>query len=253
MLLEEPETLDAELLQEEEAEAKAEAQRARPGLTMFTDGPRMEDGAAGKNGQTWEGIKRHMGCSQETCDAECAALARALESVRGGFVSEQVTIFTDAQAAIRRMASEEPGPGQQYANKARKHIATLPRARPGITIEIRWCPAHKGRADNEKAREWAKTSAEKPGIRGVEYPGPLLRSLANLKWEISEKKWTEARSWAGGRIFKAKYRMPTSQKPDGAVADSSKRFASRFYQLKTGHARTGQYLHYTKVRPDAQC
>jgi len=38
VLLEEPETLDAELLQEEEAEAKAAAEVTRPGLTMFTDG-----------------------------------------------------------------------------------------------------------------------------------------------------------------------------------------------------------------------
>jgi len=38
VLLEEPETLDARLLQEEEAEAKTEAERSRPGLTMFTDG-----------------------------------------------------------------------------------------------------------------------------------------------------------------------------------------------------------------------
>jgi len=38
VLLEEPETLDAELLQEEEAEAKAEAEKKRLGLVMFTDG-----------------------------------------------------------------------------------------------------------------------------------------------------------------------------------------------------------------------
>jgi len=38
VLLEEPETLDAELLQEEEAEAKATAEGTRPGLTMLTDG-----------------------------------------------------------------------------------------------------------------------------------------------------------------------------------------------------------------------
>jgi len=37
------------------------------------------------------------------------------------------------------------------------------------------------------------------------------------------------------------------------VADSTKRLASRYYQLKTGHARTGQYLQWAKVRPDAQC
>jgi len=151
------------------------------------------------------------------------------------------------------MADDEPGPGQKYAIKARRHIAALRRARPGITIEIRWCPAHKGIAGNEKADEWAKTAAEKPGARGVECPGLLPRSLANLKREISEKKWTEAQAWAGRRTSKAKYRMPKSQKPDGAVANSNKRLASRYRQLKTGHARTRQYLHWAKVRPDAQC
>jgi Zn finger protein HypA/HybF involved in hydrogenase expression len=53
---------------------------------------------------------------------------------------------------------------------------------------------------------------------------PLPRSLAHLKREISEKKWVEARQWA-----------------------------ARFYQLKTGHCLTGQYLHWTKNRPSAQC
>jgi len=225
---------------------------------MFTDGSRLDNGATGyavvwKNGQTWEGIKAHMGHNQEAYDAECAALAHALESASRRYIPERVTIFTDAQAAIRRMASDEPGPGQQYAIQARKAIATLRRARPGITIEIRWCPAHKGIAGNEKADEWAKMAAEKPGTRGVEYLAPLPRSLANLKREISEKKWAEARAWAGGRTSKAKYRMPKSQKPEGVVASTTKRLASRFYQLKTGHARTGQYLQWAKARPTAEC
>jgi len=59
-----------------------------------------------------------MGYNQEAYDMECTALACALESVLGGYVPEQVTIFSDAQAAIRRMASHEPGPGQQYACQA---------------------------------------------------------------------------------------------------------------------------------------
>jgi len=70
------------------------------------------------------------------------------------------------QAAIKRMASEEPGPGQMYATQARKHIATLRRAGLDITIEIRWCPAHKGVPGNEKADEWAKLAAEEPDSRG---------------------------------------------------------------------------------------
>jgi len=90
-------------------------------------------------------IKTHMGYNQEAFDAECAALARALESAsRRNTTPERVTIFTDAQAAIRRMASDEPGPSQTYALQARKHVAALRKARPGIIIEIRWCPAHKG-------------------------------------------------------------------------------------------------------------
>jgi len=75
---------------------------------------------------------------------------------------ERVTIFTDAQAAIRRMASDEPGPGQQYALQARKHINTLRRARPGIVIEICWGTAHKGIAGNERADEWVPRRSQTP-------------------------------------------------------------------------------------------
>jgi len=61
-----------------------EAEKARPRLTMFTDGSRMEDGAASyavvwRKGESWAGIKTHMGHNQEAYDAECAALARVLE------------------------------------------------------------------------------------------------------------------------------------------------------------------------------
>ena len=68
---------------------------------------------------------------------------------------------------------------------------------------------------------------------------PLPRSLANIKHEITEKKWVEAQQWAGGRTSKKKYKMPKSQRPDGTVAGSTKRLASRFYQLMTGHCRMG--------------
>ena len=114
-----------------------------------------------------------------------------------------------------------------------------------------------------EADEWAKVAAEEPDTLGVEWlnysdrmearPMPLPRSLANLKREISEKRWVEARRWAGGRTSKKKYKMPESHKPGSVIAESTKRLASRYYQLKTGHAHTGQHLHWAKVRPTAQC
>jgi len=79
----------------------------------------------------------HMDNNQEAYDTECATLAHALElAAQWRTTPERVTIISDAQAAIRRMVSDEPDPGQQYALQARKHIATLCRASKGIAIEI---------------------------------------------------------------------------------------------------------------------
>ena len=91
---------------------------------------------------------------------------------------ERVTISTDAQAAIRRMASEELGPNQVYALQANEYIAVMRRARPDITNEIRRCPPHKGVTGNEKADEWAKLAAEEPDAQGVEQRGYLDQAEA---------------------------------------------------------------------------
>ena len=77
---------------------------------------------------------------------------------------------------------------------------------------------------------------------------PLETSSVRSRTRSGQK-----RGEAGGRTSKQKYKMPGSHKPDGTVAESTKRLDSRFYQLKAGHCRTGQYLHWAKKRPDPQC
>jgi len=139
----------------------------------------------------------------------------------------------------------------------------LRRARQDTIVEILWCPAHSGVPGNEKADEGAKLPAKETDVRGVEWLGysdraeahamPLPGSLAHLKREISEKKWAEAYQLAGGRPSREKDKMQSRQKPDGTVAGSSKRLASMFYQLKTGHCLTGKYLRWTKNWLTAQC
>jgi len=63
------------------------------------------------------------GLGPEAYDAECA---RALQvAAARNHTLGLVTILTDCQAAIGRMVSDEPGPGQKYALEARWHIATL--------------------------------------------------------------------------------------------------------------------------------
>ena len=84
---------------------------------------------------------------------------------------------------------------------------------------------------------------------------PLPRSFANVK-RFSEQKWAEAKGWARKQLARTgnrKYRPCEKQKPDPTVAKANKRLASRFYQFKTGHFLTGQYLAWTTRRPDATC
>ena len=61
-------------------------------------------------------------------DAECAAIARLLETAAlQPLAHEPITIRGGTQAAIRMIGSDEPGPGQRYALEARKHVATIRR------------------------------------------------------------------------------------------------------------------------------
>jgi hypothetical protein len=178
-------------------------------------------------------------------------------------IPERVTVFKDAQAAIQHTSSEEPGPGQGYAIQARKWITALRKAGPDIIIEVRWWPAHQGVVGNEEADKWARLAAKEPDTHGVEWLGfadrygrrsmPLPGSLANIKREISQKKWAEVQSWAEGRITSKKYRLPREQRPNRVVERCPKRLASRFYQLKTGHCLTGQYLKWSKSCSTAGC
>jgi len=72
-----------------------------------------------------------------------------------------------------------------------------------MTIEIRWCPSQTRRP---MCGPYLRRG--EPDARGVECLGysdrvearamPLPKSRAHLKREISEKKWAEARQWAGG-------------------------------------------------------
>jgi len=52
----------------------------------------------------------------------------------------------------------------------------------------------------------------------------------------------EPQQWARGQTSSKKYRMPSRQKHDIAVAGSSKMLALRFYQLEMGNCFAGQYL-----------
>jgi len=264
----EEETIHAEIVVDERKKAMEEAVRARDGVTLWTDGSRTEDGACGyavvwrKKGEVWKGHQVHLGYNQEAYDAECAAIVRALRVGRDRRKQQRIskiTIFTDAQAAIKRMQTLDVGPGQIYALQARRILAEI-----DCPVDIRWCPAHEGITGNEKADEWAKVAAGQPETHGVEWLTVDNRprrmppvSLACLSRQVAEKKWKEAKDWAYSRIsnpsYNVKCRRWRKDRPDPAPAKARKGIASRYYQLKTGHALTGMYLKWIGSREDDTC
>jgi len=88
--------------------------------------------------------------------------------------------------ASENAATETPVPDRIYtrvlmsreslSTSSQTHRAPPCHARRCPVIEVRWCLAHKGVAGNEKADEWAKIGAEKPGTRGVEWPNFPVRT-----------------------------------------------------------------------------
>ena len=199
------------------------------------------------------GYQTHMGYNQEVYDAERAALARALETVaRAQPAPERITIFTDARAAIRRMWSEEPSPGQRYA-PGKKVCSGAAEGQTGHQHRDPVVPCAQGHSRKREGGPVGETRGRGArhkwsGVAGLLGSSEaremtLPRSLAHLKREITEKKCEEARKWAGSRTSGQKYRTPKSRRPDGKIAGSTKRLASRACQLKSRHARTRQYLH----------
>jgi len=57
---------------------------------------------------------------------------------------------------------------------------------------------------------------------------PPPRSLADLRREIAEKKWVEARSWAEEQVGGKKYGLPKCQRPNRAVQRAPKRQSTRW-------------------------
>ena len=102
-----------------------------------------------------------LGSQASPFDAEVAALVRAIEicaldAERG----RQFRIFTDSQAAVQRLQSDRPGPGQALARRGIR-IARLGIIDRGAEVRIEWIPGQCGVQGNELADSCARDEAAK--------------------------------------------------------------------------------------------
>ena len=94
-------------------------------------------------------------------DAELQALVRAVEicaldAERGA----SFRIFTDSQAAMQRLQSDKPGPGQALARRGIR-IAKFGIYDRRASLRVIWIPGHRGIPGNELADQCANDEATK--------------------------------------------------------------------------------------------
>ena len=201
-----------------------------------------------KDGETWRGSRHHLGNNKEVFDAEVFAIYQALKDCeRGQFSSRRYTIFSDSQAAILRIGSDEIGPGQQRARAAIEVCSRL--VQRGNEVTVRWVPAHVGVEGNEVADRFVKEAAE----------GPQHSVEDQLRWEASlshlSRVTTERRSKATAQWIREHVRPERRNLPPGGTAFRRRQLrkvrksaAQRYYQL-TGHASIGSVLHDRMTGP----
>ena len=168
-----------------------------------------------------------------------SGLQRAFSWYSGGR-GDGTSPSSRTQAAMRRIADDAPGPGQEIAIEVFRLAQRL--TTQGNAITVRWAPAHGGVEGDEQADQRAK--------EGVAIPPPKTTvhgySLAYLRHKATDQatqRWREdiERGNSGRRVF----RLPTrTSRPviRPQLRRAPKRVAARFFQFLSGHAMIAPFL-----------
>ena len=176
-------------------------------------------------------------------DAEVYAIYQALRVFEErGQTGRKYTVFSDCQPAIRRALSDALGPGQQWA-RAIIEVATR-LIDCGNEVLLLWVPAHVGVEGNEVADGMAKEAAAGQ-MYGVPDQVRWQASLPHLSRRATERRSADTSRWIAEHVRPERRYAPRGGPGfrKRAMRRVRKSIAQRYYQLLSGHAATGSFLH----------
>ena len=124
----------------------------------------------------------------------------------------------------------------------------------GHEISVCWVPSHCKVERNERADKAAKEAAGRERIQTARWT-----SLTHLKRRITEEKKLQLRAWHEQKTKERESRKSGFYVPslkaemDPLLGKTKKFYASRFYQLKTGHAAIGTFFNRIGATETAEC
>ena len=142
----------------------------------------------------------NLGSNMEVFDAELFAIKQAMQlaSKRVSFQTEDIWIFSDSQAAIKRIAKSRVGAGQAYVKGIQELAESID---ANINIHVHWVPGHMNIYGNDQADKAAKRgtkiqSSSSEAVTSLSYLKKKIKKESLVKWK---RKWANARN--RGRFY----------------------------------------------------
>ncbi|CUA67582.1 putative RNA-directed DNA polymerase from transposon BS [Rhizoctonia solani] len=203
--------------------------------------------------------------SHTSLDAELAGIllaAHLVSTVQENTIVEDVTIYTDSQAAISCINGHTQGASNELLKATRRAIEKAKKGSGGTDVRLTWCPGHAGVPGNEVADDLAARTAS-----GYTHPPHLIpRFLANyrpatnpstrkLTMKSENRKLAEAH-WAAteaGAKFESRFPGISPRHFLSHSRALSRSQATLLFRLTTGHVQLRQHLHRLRLVDSPGC